>query len=81
MKSQEQKPVEGLQHEGMMSMQDRIAQSQEYGEKFCAEHAGPDQREAVKPFHQKKSESQIREQRMEDGNSSRRLREETGDLE
>ncbi len=69
MKSQDQKPPQGLQHEGKMSMQERIAQSQAYGEQYRANQSGPDQRAAVKPLHPKKSDSQIHEQRMEDSSS------------
>ncbi len=69
MKTQVQKPSQGLQHEGKMSMQERIAQSQAYGEQYRAKQSGPDQRAAVKPLHLKKSESQIHEQRMEDSSS------------
>jgi hypothetical protein len=65
MKTQDLKPPQGLQHEGKMSMQERIAQSQAYGEQYRANQSGPDQREAVKPLHRKKSDSQLRELRME----------------
>ncbi len=69
MKRQVQKPSQGLQHEGKMSMQERIAQSQVYGEQYRANQSGPDQRAAVKPLHPKKAESQIQEQRMDDSKS------------
>lgn len=44
----------GLQHEGKMPLRDRIEESQAYGEKYRAEHAGADEREAVKPLHAEK---------------------------
>ena len=45
-----QHPDQSLQHEGKMSMKERIEQSQAYGEAFRASHVGADQREAVKPL-------------------------------
>lgn len=38
---------DSLQHEGKMPLKERIEQSQAYGEKYRAEHSGPDTREAV----------------------------------
>ena len=49
--------IQGLQHEGKISMRERIAQSQVYGEQYRASQSGPDQRAAVKPLHPEKSDS------------------------
>ncbi|CAN5713072.1 hypothetical protein BH10BDE1_BH10BDE1_03430 [soil metagenome] len=45
-----------LQHEGKMSLKERMEESLAYGEEFRAGHAGADQREAVKPLHEKPEE-------------------------
>lgn len=60
-----QHPDQSLQHEGKMSMKERIEQSRAYGEAFRASHVGADQREAVKPLG-KTSEHETDKRKLEE---------------